>query len=34
MKLTIIATFKTDEELHKAFPNNRHYDGKEIFEKY
>ena len=34
MELNIIATFKTEGELHNAFPNDRHYDAKELYEKY
>ena len=32
MDLNIIATFRNEEDLHNSFPNDRHYDVKEIYE--
>lgn len=34
MNFNIITTFHNEEELHNSFPNNRHYDVKEIYEHY
>lgn len=34
MKFNIIASFNTEEELHRMFPNDRYYEVKEIYEIY
>ena len=34
MDLNIIGTFKTEEELHNTFPNDRHYNVSEVFDKH